>query len=787
MGVRGARSMMEADPLRFCETFTWNWGGANGGGGEEVEEEERLALLVDAMSVLHLLAKQQQQHTHNNNLTTHPKCPAAIQKCVASYMEDLLLVVGSKGAVHIFLDGLCPAEKIPSQISRLSEQASAGDKLARTKGDKRNHHKVPLHLFAEWAFIEGVQAVQQQQQQQQTTAGSFSTNNNLFLHRATMGEGEAYINDWMLRHSHQYSKIRILSEDSDFLVYGACPGFIPPSTIQLEKQQQHDKRCCFQGRHYLRSKFLNSFLPNEEEEANNNNYYYYCLLMSTVAALAGCDYVLSASEESALNAFRNTIISSDIGGLRPKHRKNATAKLSLQAILRVIAHHKRHATCTNDWLDRLVGEDNANKKKTKKTTKKKTTTRADLKNIFLRMQQIYFNTLQVPNNTTTSSVLDPSVVDVYRLLKYGTLYCFPLIETWEKADRVAQPFGVDRKRLRGGEETNPFDCSLDDATMSTNHEIWCLPPLASQVKKRMAHSSIWAMPHFQQIRKRLYCLIRLNGLNPTQNQTNFLGDLWCMDKNRNIQVTEFVRTGSANQIAMKECQVDILALDPVLISNDLFQQLFQTEDVLQIDRATMFCVMGTGNHHLSNEMNMNATEINSIVVLASLMLPHDLACFLILMATAPLSLDDCLLPTPDNEVISDVNRLLPVLSVACYHALFVANAVSILWKEDHRLSSPTSRQSFKASETFRHERAFWVWENLREGLHLEEDVCTQATTREEETVMICSQMDKIFKKLCALNVGDHTQDSWENLLDGWKEKAMGPWSLWWNMFRSRPI
>ena len=191
MGILGARSMMDADPARFCLTFTWNCDvdGADNGAdrlNQNCNEHNTLGLLIDASSLLYHVAMKQQQVVYASPSTIHDSCQIHVHR--------LLRVVGRKGGVHLFFDGLPPREKFPSQIHRMSQQAACGDRLARRDVDEDNHESVRLlHHLAEWAFVEAIDRLRQR----------FS--NTLHMHRASVGEAEPLINQWLVQNDGKYS------------------------------------------------------------------------------------------------------------------------------------------------------------------------------------------------------------------------------------------------------------------------------------------------------------------------------------------------------------------------------------------------------------------------------------------------------------------------------------------------------------------------------------------------------------------------------------------------------
>lgn len=204
MGILGARSMMDSDPDRFSAAFTWNFETGGPGSNQNNNEGNTLGLLIDGKSLLYHIALEKADIIYAS--------PATINEACQVHIHRLLRVVGKKGGVHIFFDGLAPKEKTKCQIQRMSEQAIVGDIMARELVSKTSKLKL-LHYLAEDAFIEAIGTLMKR----------FS--GILFMYRPPMGEGEALINQWLVQNDGLYSRVAVISEDSDFFVYESCRTF----------------------------------------------------------------------------------------------------------------------------------------------------------------------------------------------------------------------------------------------------------------------------------------------------------------------------------------------------------------------------------------------------------------------------------------------------------------------------------------------------------------------------------------------------------------------------------
>jgi hypothetical protein len=708
MGVRGARSLMDQDPTRYCETFRWN--GDN-------NEQGNLALLVDGKSLLYDVAVRPDNMLHAS--------PATIHDCVGAYIQNLLMVVvgsNSKGSVHIFLDGLCPKEKIPAQIERLGKQAIYGDKLANGDMSQPKVTKV-LHHLAEWAYVEAIERLMER-----TEFASM-----LHLHRPSMGEGEAHINQWIVQNSSLYENIAIISEDSDFLVYESCPGFIPPSSIKFEDQ---NGKSCIMGQHYLRSKFIKSFLIQETNDMT---------VMTAIAALAGCDYILESADEGALKDLRKSIVTSDIGGLRQKLRNNPSASATLTAILRMVAHYKKMCS-PETWLETLVKDmAGASAQIARKAIR--------------QIHEIYLYSLEL--SASPMLEINPGMVDVRRLIQYGIVYCYPLIESWDQAEAVIRPTKLKKDR-RG---VLPHYDIVDVCS----HALVNSPPLTTQMETWIRKSSAWCMPHFKQIRARLYSLIRLAVVNRRMPSNLQPGDFWAQ---QHASVEEVARIASG-QRGMERVEVTIP--DHLLMSSGFHHEELMQDDPLAIDRALVYCILGTPQQlAICREKE---PQQQGPLFLASIMLPFNLASLLILMATAP-NLDPFeLTPLTSAEACSEVNQVLPILSVACAHAFLLVDTISCLWAEQVHLPS-LAKQAPNVSDTFRHDNALLLWQCLRLGRNLEY-LANSDTFVAEDSANIRGYLADCFAQLLELRPDD---PHWAELLTKWQTVVLPLWETWWDVF-----
>lgn len=422
MGIQGAMSLLEADPRRFGRPWRCNW--LKKGKGHNVEEKDGkqpdnteempIVLLVDGMALLY--------HVTVNHGLSIDLSPSTIREKVAEFVSQLLEGIPPSSELRIFMDGLAPKAKLSTQIDRLRNQAISGDNLAKKlksniKGTKLANAKM-LHLLAEWAMLEAIEDLS-------SAAMSTQDGKILELHRPSRGEAEAYIDYWIAKRVKPNTKVFILADDTDFLVYPCCPGFISFKSLEI---QQDNGIIRLSGMEYTKQQFLAALLPNAgvvQEDA-----------MPVVAALAGCDYLLDDETQRVLSKAMNLIVKSDVGGLRQKARNNPNKAQRLTAILRFVAHYVDKDR--ENWVESVcnaattfskkVSHGNGNGKENVLTQDMdieeapSDADAANLKEAFRYVRKTYFRSLALPNSAFEKK---PSSVEIRRLLEYGIFFAAP--------------------------------------------------------------------------------------------------------------------------------------------------------------------------------------------------------------------------------------------------------------------------------------------------------------------------------------------------------------------------
>lgn len=773
MGLQGAMSLMEEDQQQFGQPWTCNWEEEGGEGGDEQTSgsnggnasKEPLVLLVDGMAMTHHVAVN---HERSED------CPAIIRSKVVSFVTKVLKALPERSEMRIFMDGLSPTAKLNTQIETLKQQAINGDTLARLQKDAPGgtSKKAPqlLHLLAEWALVEAIRELSTKKEK-----GGWGSNKVLELHRPSRGEAEAYIDHWIARKVPSNAKVCVLADDTDFLVYQNCSGFV--SFRSLVVQEENDQ-VRLSGFEYQRRKFLEAFLPSEVNKDD---------VMTVVAALVGCDYTLNPEAQRGLEKALNTIVGSDISGLTRKERKNpCKAPHRLTAVLRYVAHFMDSER--DNWVEALCASatastentngDNGKEKEEQEQLVASGRAATILKEAFLTVHKTYFRSLTLPNKP--SFEIKPTSVEIRRLLEYGMFYCRPIIETWT-------PSSYDysfTSRKRSIEEVNS---ALDSGCFA----VVLSPPFTRQVAGWMAEDSVWRVPHFYQARMRLYCALvqfaRTGGAYSFEGGQLRLSPMWTND---DPKVTEYVRSNSVGEndskgvssLRMQERDVRIPTYDCISAGWGDETELLSGEDAL--DRACLFCVLG--NAKQAKPALNPCLRGSGTLFLTTIFLPFNLSLLLILLGTRPDIGKVASMEVKDTARVETM-RVMPFLSVACYHAIFISNTLVSLFgthSEEHQQSNLTfspadgHSKAFEATEVLELEKAVWIWNAVRLGADLELSHSEDGDDASEMEIAM-DYLDQAMDRLAA-QLPQTTE--WEAKIKDWKYRAKILWVIWWEVF-----
>jgi XRN 5'-3' exonuclease N-terminus len=778
MGIQGAMSLFEEDPRRFGRPWRCNW--LKEEKGHNVEEKDRkkadnaeempFVLLVDGMALLY--------HVTVNRGLSIDMSPSTIRDKVAEFVSHLLAAIPPSSQIRIFMDGLAPKAKLSTQIDRLRSQAISGENLAEKltknniKGKKYTKAKL-LHLLAEWAMVEAIEDLS-------TAAISTQDGKTLELHRPSRGEAEAYIDYWIEKRVKPNTKVYILADDTDFLVYPCCPGFISFKSLEIQLDNGITR---LSGIEYTKQQFLDAFLPNAEifqEDA-----------MPVVAALAGCDYLVDNESQRVLSKATNLIVKSDVGGLRQKARNNPSKAQRLTAILRFVAHYVDKDR--ENWVESIckAATTFSKKKISKRNGKENLMTQdmdieedpsdadaANLKEAFRCVRKTYFHSLALPNSAFEKK---PSSVEIRRLLEYGVFFCRPIIESWQSGSSQAAT-STSRKRGIWDVQATMKDNIEDYNNHSSAMPIVISPPFTRQIKSWIEQHSIWRMPHFCQARLRLYCLLvqfaRKGGAYSFEGGQLRLSPMWT---NENPKVTEYVRSFGGKD-ANGESALRMLKNDVEIVNFEFVSTGWGDEgDLLSgefaVDRACLFCILG--NVKQANSALNPCLRGLGIVFLTSLFLPYNLALLFILLGTSP-ALESVIVETVEDVPRKETNRVLPFISVACYHSMFISNTILSLFgtdSEEQKMSN-LARSSFRVSDVLCRENAMWIWNAIRRGADLEQ-MQSDDSDDSKEMKFAMQYLDEALDRL-ASQVPETTE--WDEKMLTWKSQAKVLWVLWWDVF-----
>lgn len=507
MGIRGAWSVVSSDPRRFGEPW--------------VCSSAESVIWIDGPSLVYYLALQPKfdevSRFHERYNQLGQASPACIYKRTTNFITVLTELAKE---VHVVMDGACTTSKIATQVERMKVAAQQADAAARSKLTPRNC-KV-ISVLAEWTVVDAIEKLQ----------ARIAT---LQLHRLSTGEAEGFI-DFSMKGYKNKDGVVIMSNDTDFLVYEHCPGFLPFNSIQFTPMDE--RNLGFTGFHYLRSKFKRAFFANHTD----------IHIMTSVAALAGCDY-----DDELLQAARSTIVKSKIGGLRIKHQNNPTMQSVLTAILRFVRHYTDTGDSWRKALVETIGGD------------------AVLESLN-RIHEAYFQEISNRTNSTISSI------EYHRLFDSGTFFCRPLIEKCSSppAKSVTKtrraPTLSKRSRRRRKRKLLEASVGADEDTVDISDpppveciDVTCGLASWDYQEIRDRNGSIWTLEHFKRVRALLYDAMLSTSTADTKGY-----------------IAEWRRVGIGETLEYQETRISILTSDVVYS----IEGMIQSCDVSQINLSS---------------------------------------------------------------------------------------------------------------------------------------------------------------------------------------------------------
>jgi len=458
MGIKGLFSVLNNEPRRFGQPCITNR-------SKNVDiyidapglQYHLIQLLSDANNDLTainyppLLFHQIQsslndiRSTKASSSTTGVISPYIIYHLTCAFCETLKDAIGQSSHIHLVFDGVASIHKHSQQLTRLKQASSVLDENTKrfTKRQDNNtssQHDVRCnlpHLFGEDAMIAAVRNLQK------TYPESF------IIHYASW-EAEGFIAK-LIQKAENNSYI-ILSNDSDFLVFPSVQSLTPFHSLKYVMENhdkdegsdkidneklpiEHTTKWSLHGWKYTREKFMAAFSIGNQCNVSSSPFPCNLTIFTTIAALAGCDYTLPKIYERSLITARETIVRSDIGGLRQKDRNNPSARNTITAIIRYVVHFISRFKCIqhdhNLWLKKLV-------------TKVGSTTTQRKKKIKLeKEEQILSKAINLIHDIYNDCCVDSELCvteerlkkfefmqELRRLLRYNILFFKPVMETW---------------------------------------------------------------------------------------------------------------------------------------------------------------------------------------------------------------------------------------------------------------------------------------------------------------------------------------------------------------------
>ncbi len=442
-----------------------------------------------------------------------PLPPRTIYQLTQAFCTTLKNSIGHNSTIHLVVDGVASVSKMKQQVDRLRNiavqldervklfqaRSTRVDTKAKAKTSTSTSTSTIPHLFGEDAMIQAVKDLQtiennhgydrccgEEEEKEKEKEKEEEGHTHFAVHFAPF-EAEGYIAHSLIGKGKKGQggvderQQIVLSNDSDFLVFPSITGIIPfhsldyvlqdcdrtPSDsnptstcntdVEEEERTGDNSNWDIHGWIYLRKKFTQAFSLESGEQMNyeTEDKSSDILVMSTIAALAGCDYTLSGKCMYRLNDAAQTIIKSDIGGLRQKHRNSPSARDTITAVIRFVQHFTSRnnkksiingSQCINRdnelWLKKLVEavvkiEVSSNQKggkcKSKNMLKRQDLYKEEqqklLENALYTIRDVYNdNCSESALSTIEHSSRFCYMQELRRLVRYNTIFLKPVIE-----------------------------------------------------------------------------------------------------------------------------------------------------------------------------------------------------------------------------------------------------------------------------------------------------------------------------------------------------------------------
>ena len=711
MGVRGLTSVLAEDARRFGAP--WSLGGGGGIAAEPSSASAGTAVYIDGPALLHhLLAAYPGRVAAAGRgegavmATVQPApaglgphlpslfgqaSPEAVYALSAGFGSALL----SSGAseVHLVLDGAASRHKSVAQLERMVTAATRAERaaLAIVTGEGSSSASALVgawdvpHLFAERSMADAF-----------TDVGCAV--------RRSRGEAEGGIARLVadLAADGRASAV-VLSNDSDFLVYPSCPGYVPLHSLQFELISSGEgegtagKRPIYRvtGWQYSRGKFLAAFpmlVPHGCGDGSGTGTDMDADgtfgTMCAVSALAGNDYALSTPLEAALRSARTAVVRSDIGGLRRRERNDPTARGAVTAVIRYVGHFAVRSGAASDgggntWLQRLVAAVAGD-------GKGREDREARLTEAISLVQSIY------ASDAERGAVLEKGGLDSdgLRLLSSGTFYCRPVVEFGPSNYAAAGGIRKKKRRVVNTRRNQKAGRKARDRTEA-------VPRNGNTALHNVGvceSSSMWMEPRFSHFRRRLYQIIHRPRGQEEVNST----------------IEEHCRTGSGNQILYQRSEV------PAEPFSNIWDLVSRENGDTPL-WGLMYCFTGCGA--LDDSIHLQTAAMPDPFISMSALLLSSCQERLLLLMMSSVSLCDPRsnsgeqlnfrqIATMQEPVDRSTIKAMTRVQLAIFHAVFAANLLSHR-SSDHDPLMPISR-GFRPSSFFQDELALVVWTSIVE-------------------------------------------------------------------------
>lgn len=656
MGVKGLTSLLSSDKRRFGHA--WRLSPCS-------TTSQANLLYIDGPALMHHLMKPDDMFFLDR---FYCRCKDFFIKLVLAGAKEL----------HLVMDGLAGSEKQCEQLRRLGIKAQIMNEFTKylirqshgVSGCKSGKSCAP-HLFSEHIFVEAFEDAVSHLQLRKEVSETKHSDRKCVVGKTHFAPAEAEMHIAALLYNisvsgalNVSSRCVVLSNDSDFLIYPSCPGFVSLKSLEVysnhssvanEKDSKLDVNVS--GWFYSQSNFCRAFdIP-------------VCAL-PVFSLLAGCDYLLLIHQEKQLEIARKKIVTSNVGGLRQSDRNKPSSKACVLAILRYVRHcrdkNEGRRLHLDDNKSHTEGNgDNLIQEKVALTLAGEGIGKEErftiLLSAFQHVMILYDNPknhphLKVSSGKSIDACDFPINVDIQRIVRHGIFYCRPILER--------------------------IGTSTENKSEQDRYLI--------EKELKLGDGSLWKCSRFAEMRRRIYTV-----LNTAVGNTS------------GGSISEYCcRAGQAlkEQVVFPRSSTHFSTLDTILVGANGFTNMSQEDALITLD----YCIEGAASNCLAT-----LPKDLHVIFLSSLLLPTRCISRLMTCICGAFPPDKSLpFCTAVTDVFIDAHfvNVTAFIQLAMYHASLLAWLFPSLFC--------VNQLSFRS--IFSKSLIFEVWENRKGGVNAED-------------------------------------------------------------------